>query len=83
MAYYYIQKCTMSHGQPAEPESPFAATGQNIFAIVPQKELNYTEPLKKWYSEKVNYNFDDQSCSTDCGHYTQVKPSSCDILRNY
>ena len=75
MAENWVKKCTFGHGQPSFPTSPFQATGQNIYAVMPGSDpslVNVTRVVQSWYSEKKYYIYDAQFCTNECGHYTQV-----------
>ena len=73
MAYNYLKRCLNEHGQPPKPKSPFLATGQNIYAVSPWRESNYSWAVQKWYEEIKYYEYEQNKCSDMCGHYTQVR----------
>ena len=44
--------------------------GENIY--MSSLNTNYVNAIDSWYEEKVDYNYNDNSCSGVCGHYTQI-----------
>jgi hypothetical protein len=47
--------------------------GQNLYVSgVKFQESDLTKAVDRWFSEKGNYIYDDNSCNDVCGHYTQV-----------
>ncbi|KAK0041442.1 glioma pathogenesis-related protein 1 [Biomphalaria pfeifferi] len=70
-AQAHATKCNFSHstGEFRSNVGGFSYAGENLFA---SPALNVTSFVDSWYSEKKNYNFDANSCSGVCGHYTQV-----------
>jgi uncharacterized protein YkwD len=49
------------------PDSPF---GENIF--ITGEGATASLVVRQWASESRNYNYRTNSCSGDCGHYTQI-----------
>ncbi|XP_040005866.1 glioma pathogenesis-related protein 1 isoform X2 [Xiphias gladius] len=49
----------------------FPSVGENVWTGHTQL-FNVTRAIKKWVDEKVNYNYQMNTCSSICGHYTQV-----------
>lgn len=44
--------------------------GENIFAA--SEDKGYQSAVDSWYDEKADYNYNNNSCNSVCGHYTQV-----------
>ncbi|KAM8829623.1 uncharacterized protein ACB058_018165 [Synchiropus picturatus] len=66
IAENYAAKCIWSHNPELED------TGENLFAGTGQLDLR--EAMEKWFLERLNYNYSNNSCEEDmlCGHYTQM-----------
>lgn len=62
----YAAKCIWNHNPELED------TGENLFTGTGALDLE--RALEKWFLEKVDYNYDNNSCDEDkmCGHYTQM-----------
>lgn len=62
----YSTKCIWNHNPELED------TGENLFAGTGPLDLR--EALEKWYMERQDYDFQNNSCDEDkmCGHYTQM-----------
>ncbi|XP_010788071.1 glioma pathogenesis-related protein 1-like, partial [Notothenia coriiceps] len=50
----------------------FSSVGENLWAGFPASDFNVRSAIKSWVDEVHQYNFDENSCSGVCGHYTQV-----------
>jgi len=44
--------------------------GENLFAA--SYGVGYSDAIESWYSEKNYYDYASNSCSSVCGHYTQM-----------
>jgi uncharacterized protein YkwD len=67
----YLQNtnnCRMQHRQGSHRVKQY---GENL-AWASGKELEADEVIKMWYDEIKDYNYDFNTCSGVCGHYTQV-----------
>uniref|UniRef100_A0A8C6T5L1 SCP domain-containing protein n=1 Tax=Neogobius melanostomus TaxID=47308 RepID=A0A8C6T5L1_9GOBI len=62
----YAAKCIWNHNPELED------TGENLFAGTGQLDLE--RAMEKWFLERMDYNYDNNSCDEDkmCGHYTQM-----------
>lgn len=62
----YAAKCIWNHNPELED------TGENLFAGTGKLDLE--RAVEKWFLERVDYNYDNNSCDEDkmCGHYTQM-----------
>lgn len=59
--------------------------GQNLYEMVGAK-VTPEEVVKRWMSEASDYNYKNNRCRADCGHYTQViwrdtKELGCAVAR--
>ncbi|XP_072305555.1 uncharacterized protein [Eucyclogobius newberryi] len=66
LAEGYAAKCEWNHNPDLED------TGENLFAGTGKLDLE--RALEKWFLERVDYNYYNNSCEEDkmCGHYTQM-----------
>ncbi|KAJ8045233.1 GLIPR1-like protein 1 [Holothuria leucospilota] len=72
MAQGWADQCTFAHGNPANI-SPFGYVGQNIWAGSGTTDTwNLFDMVKSWADEKEFYDYNSNSCSGVCGHYTQL-----------
>ncbi|XP_029291060.1 peptidase inhibitor 16-like [Cottoperca gobio] len=62
----YAAKCVWNHNPELED------TGENLFAGTGPLDLR--EALEKWFLERLDYDFQNNSCDEEkmCGHYTQM-----------
>lgn len=62
----YAAKCIWNHNPELED------TGENLFAGTGKLDLE--RAVEKWFLERVDYNYYNNSCDEDkmCGHYTQM-----------
>jgi len=44
--------------------------GENLYAST--YSAGYVEAINKWYSEKINYDYNSNTCDGECSHYTQI-----------
>ncbi|XP_070554915.1 GLIPR1-like protein 1 isoform X2 [Ptychodera flava] len=74
MAQKWSEECTWAHGFPPNI-SPFPIVGQNLWLGGPYSPSDWIDVegvVDSWQSEVSDYNFDSNTCSKVCGHYTQV-----------
>nr|XP_054763470.1 uncharacterized protein LOC129270086 [Lytechinus pictus] len=66
--------CVFHHVNEGLVIGEFDTIGENIFAMGGESSDIKTgvDAVDEWYKEKDNYNVADNSCSAECGHYTQV-----------
>ncbi|XP_022065389.1 peptidase inhibitor 16-like [Acanthochromis polyacanthus] len=66
LAEGYAAKCVWNHNPELED------TGENLFAGTGPLDLRVA--LEKWFLERLDYDFHNNSCDEDkmCGHYTQM-----------
>ncbi|XP_055891420.1 glioma pathogenesis-related protein 1-like [Biomphalaria glabrata] len=71
-AQSHASRCNFSHSSGANRTNvgEFSYAGENLYAS--SGTLNVNSFVDSWYSEKSQYNYDANSCSGTCGHYTQV-----------
>ncbi|XP_008588634.1 PREDICTED: GLIPR1-like protein 2 [Galeopterus variegatus] len=69
------KKCVFEHNTYLEDikmaHPTFNGIGENMW-VGPENEFTATIAIKSWYAEKKKYNFENDSCSEDCSHYTQL-----------
>ncbi|XP_041456682.1 cubilin-like [Lytechinus variegatus] len=70
MAQGWSDQCTFGHGNPPNI-SPYSWVGQNIWAGSGTGWDHYGM-IEDWYNEVSDYNYQTNSCTGICGHYTQV-----------
>ncbi|XP_055890377.1 glioma pathogenesis-related protein 1-like [Biomphalaria glabrata] len=72
-AQTHAAKCNFTHstGEFRSNVGGFSYAGENIYASS-GTSLNVTIIVDYWYSEKSDYNYDTNTCTKVCGHYTQV-----------
>lgn len=66
IAEAYAAKCIWNHNIDLED------IGENLFAD--NGPLNLSEAIEKWFMERLDYNYQNNSCDGEkmCGHYTQM-----------
>ena len=69
MASEWAEGCVYEHGQPTNI-SPYNPIGQNLY--ITTGNLNIESAVGAWYNEIRDYDYDANSCSAVCGHYTQI-----------
>ncbi len=74
MAQEWSDKCVFAHGQPDGIKKPFAHVGQNLYVTTGSESQppDAQKVSKYWHDEVKNFNFEDDTCTGTCGHYTQV-----------
>ena len=71
VAQNYADKCIFQHNSNRiSQQSTFSTVGENLAAT--NGTVDYETLVLNWYNENANYNYNDNSCSSVCGHYTQV-----------
>ena len=71
VAQDYAEMCLFEHNTArVASQSTFSSVGENLFAGTGPAE--YTAAVESWYNEKQDYDYDNNTCSAVCGHYTQV-----------
>ncbi|XP_070574622.1 GLIPR1-like protein 1 [Ptychodera flava] len=74
MAQEWSEECTWKHGNPPNI-SPFPNVGQNLWLggpYSPTDSIDVEGVVDSWHSEVIYYDYDTNTCSKVCGHYTQV-----------
>ena len=70
----HSRKCQFSHSSGGST-SKFSRLGENLYMTSQQGISNEkvgVPGIKAWYDEYVDYDYNSNSCSGVCGHYTQV-----------
>ena len=72
MATEWADTCEWKRGQPTRNESelPYDPIGQNLY--VTSDTIDLVSAVQSWYNETENYDYDNNSCSGECGDYIQV-----------
>ncbi|KAI0238896.1 hypothetical protein LSAT2_010339 [Lamellibrachia satsuma] len=72
MATEWADTCEWKRGQPSRNESelPYDPIGQNLY--VTSDTIDLVSAVQSWYNETENYDYDNNSCSGECGDYMQV-----------
>lgn len=69
------KKCVFKHNSHLEElnmaHPKFNGIGENIW-VGPENEFTASIAIRSWYEERKNYNFENDSCSSDCSNYKQV-----------
>ena len=72
VAQNYAERCIFAHNSDRDSQqSTFTSVGENLFAV--SGAANYTSAVLNWYNEVQYYTYSSNSCTQDCGHYTQVR----------
>ena len=75
VAQTYAEQCVFDHNNNSvNQQSTFSSVGENIF-VTTQSSANYTMVVEAWNNEVADYNYEGNSCTAVCGHYTQVNLS--------
>ena len=73
VAQAYSERCMFAHNPSRVDQAPsFSSVGENL-AITSSLGENYEGLFVLWNDESSDYNFTTNSCSSVCGHYTQVR----------
>ncbi|XP_067416020.1 glioma pathogenesis-related protein 1-like isoform X2 [Emydura macquarii macquarii] len=71
----WAKRCHFDHNVylkvPGKMHPDFTPVGENIWTGS-LSLFSVNAALKKWYDEVKDYNFETHSCTSVCGHYTQV-----------
>lgn len=57
----------------------FSFVGENIWIGYPPSSFSVAKAMKKWMDEKQDYDYNSNTCTKVCGHYTQVCLGTWDI----
>lgn len=77
-AQAWARHCIFDHNPRLKAKVPqlmhptFLSVGENIWTGYPPSSFDVTRAIKKWVDEKEDYNYQTNSCTNVCGHYTQV-----------
>ena len=72
VAQNYSEKCIFEHNPyRSKQQSLFSYVGENL-GITTNPADNYEGLFTLWINERNSYDFTTDSCSSICGHYTQV-----------
>ena len=74
LAQNWADGCRFSHGNPSyEPAAVgHDEIGQNLYYSASSTTFKVMEALKDWFKEKSDYDYNSDSCTSLCTHYTQV-----------
>lgn len=73
VAQSYAAQCVFQHNSDrTSQQSTFSYVGENLY-ITSSSNVNYTAYVRSWFDERDVYNYETDSCSGVCGHYTQVR----------
>lgn len=76
VAQAYAEGCVFDHNaNRVSQQTVFTSVGENLAAG--SGAANYTNFIKSWNNEVDAYDYDANSCSDVCGHYTQVTIFTC------
>uniref|UniRef100_A0A452R2Q3 GLIPR1 like 2 n=1 Tax=Ursus americanus TaxID=9643 RepID=A0A452R2Q3_URSAM len=69
------KKCVFKHNSHLEElnmaHPKFNGIGENIW-VGPENEFTASIAIRSWYEERKNYDFENDSCSSDCSNYKQL-----------
>ena len=69
--------CSLSFNEDrVSQQSTFASVGESLTAVGTSDLANadYTGVVEvSWFNQRLNYNYNENTCSTVCGFYTQVR----------
>ncbi|XP_063761776.1 glioma pathogenesis-related protein 1 isoform X2 [Eleginops maclovinus] len=72
----WARNCLFEHNTHLEEvrrvHPTFSSVGENIWVGYPPSHFNVVRAIQSWVNEKQVYNYDQNTCSGVCGHYTQV-----------
>ena len=73
MAQNYAEQCVAEHNNDrVSQQNTFSSVGENLL-VTSSTSVNYTAYVRSWFDERNDYNYDANSCTDVCGHYTQVR----------
>ena len=68
----YSERCMFEHNPDrTDQQGSFSSVGENL-AVTSSPVDNYEGLFASWLDERSDYNFTTNTCSSVCGHYTQV-----------
>ena len=72
VAQGYSEQCKYEHNSDrVSQQGSFSSVGENL-AITSESNDTYEDLFSTWVDQVNYYNFTMNSCSSICGHYTQV-----------
>lgn len=76
----WAKRCIFDHNiylkDASRVHPTFPSVGENIWTAHPPSQFNTAKAIKRWVDEVKDYSYQENSCNTVCGHYTQV----CDLF---
>ena len=74
MAQTYAEQCIFAHNADrSDLQDTFGYVGENLY--ISSGTADYTSAIQSWYDEVADYDYNTASCTSVCGHYTQVSHS--------
>lgn len=73
VAQSYADKCIFKHNPDRSEISKYKYVGENLY-VTTSRAPDLATIVKAWYDERHDYNYQKNTCSGICGHYTQVGP---------
>lgn len=75
VAKAWAQRCLFEHNP--EPDKEILAhsnvsVGENIWMGTPASAFSVQRAVESWVKERAHYDYQSNTCSHVCGHYTQV-----------
>lgn len=67
----WARRCVFEHND-RRVHPAFSSVGENIWTGYPPSSFNVAKAIKSWVDEKHYYDYNKNTCSDVCGHYTQV-----------
>ena len=74
VAQEYANRCVFEHNPDRTDQvmnQPFTSVGENLYATS-RDPADVVAGVQDWYDEVADYDFNSNTCSNVCGHYTQV-----------
>ncbi|XP_039616484.1 GLIPR1-like protein 1 [Polypterus senegalus] len=72
----WARKCNFNHNNYLEEKGKvhpvFSPVGENIWVGRPPQSFNASKAIQSFYSEVTAYSYQANSCTSVCGHYTQL-----------
>lgn len=72
----WARNCVFYHnihlGDAQRVHPTYPSVGENIWAGYPPSSFDVTEAIQLWVNETLHYNYQQNTCTKVCGHYTQV-----------
>ena len=73
VAQRYSEQCIFEHNSDRlSQQGSFSSVGENLAVTSSASNDTYEDLFSTWVDEANYYNFTTNSCSSICGHYTQV-----------